>query len=149
MAASTPPESDPGCEYPRFWMGAEYLLWQLRGGATPPLVSFSPPGTPVTNAGVLGTRGAQTLFGGDRIDGAVRSGFRVEAGAWLWEGCLGVQGGYFYLGDVGKRFADGSPDGSRIVSRPFVDAIRGRPRNWSPSRASSRARSASTRRAAG
>src|SRR5436190_10489023 len=56
-------------DLPSLWrVRGEYLLWWTNGNPLPPLVTSSPPGTPQNQAGVLGTPGVQTLFGGNSID---------------------------------------------------------------------------------
>src|SRR5882724_3485002 len=48
-----PSDADPGAAIfeaprgPRVWGSAEYLLWWVRGQNLPPLVTTSPPGTPI------------------------------------------------------------------------------------------------------
>jgi hypothetical protein len=116
------------CACPHVWGRVEYLLGWVQGARVPPLVTASPPGTSVANAGVLGAPGTQVLFGGSRLDSDVRSGVRADVGTWLGCDCkLGVEAGFFYLGDDRQSFVAGSPDGSRIVARPFFDAVTGRP----------------------
>jgi hypothetical protein len=61
----------------------EYLLWWSNGNPLPSLVTTSPPGTPITQAGVLGTSGVETLFGDRTIDTGERSGGRVTISRWL------------------------------------------------------------------
>src|SRR5262249_17067023 len=53
---------------PAFWASAEYLLWALRDQRVPALVTTSPPGTPVTTAGVLGQPTTIVLFGQDNLN---------------------------------------------------------------------------------
>jgi hypothetical protein len=113
----------------RVWVGAEVLGWAVRGNPLPPLITTSPAGTPVTQAGVLGAPGTAVLFGDDRIDNDLRIGYRITAGGWLdCDHTLGVEASYFQLGDSGTRAAAGFPPGSPsvgIVSRPFFDAAPG------------------------
>src|SRR5262245_54300916 len=52
----------------RLWVGADYLLWRVRGDSLPPLVTTSPPGTPADQAGVLSTPGTTVLFGGSAVN---------------------------------------------------------------------------------
>jgi hypothetical protein len=115
--------TEPG----RVWVDTEYLLWWMRGAHLPPLVTASPPGTPATQAGVLGAPGTVTLFGGDRVNDEVRSGGRFTLGAWLND-CqtLGVEGDFFMLSNQGTGFA-ASSTGNPILARPFFDATTGRP----------------------
>jgi hypothetical protein len=99
----------------------------MRGAALPPLVTTSPPGTPVGQAGVLGTPGAVVLFGDNHVNNDARSGFRVTLGGWLNEQqTLGLEGSFFMLKRLATGFTVSSP-GSPILARPFVDATTGLP----------------------
>jgi hypothetical protein len=91
----------------------------------PPLVTTSPAGTPVGQAGVLGAPGTTVLFGdGDFFD-RVRSGGRLTAGAWLdHEQTIGVEGYFFGLEGLADHFTAAS-DGSSILARPFFNAQSG------------------------
>src|SRR5262245_44853218 len=63
------PAGDPVGDRPgRVWLEAEALLWWMRGADLPPLVTTSPPGTPLTRAGVLGSPGTEVLFGGNQVN---------------------------------------------------------------------------------
>src|SRR5262249_54883705 len=66
-----------------FWARGEYLLWRVESQRLPPLLTASPPGTPLNAAGVLGTPGTVVLFGDERVNDEWRSGMRFELGAWL------------------------------------------------------------------
>jgi hypothetical protein len=106
------------------WAEAEYLLWWMRGAPLPPLVTTSPAGTPINQAGVLG---APVLFGGSRANDEARSGFRVGVGGWFDEPrTWGAEASFFLLETKATGFVARS-DGSTILSRPFVDAGTGRP----------------------
>jgi hypothetical protein len=97
----------------------------VRGAPLPPLVTTSPSGTPQNQAGVIGTPGAQVLFGGSLSDGAARSGGRFTLGAWLDAGqTLGVEASYFGLEAKTNRFV-ASSTGNPILARPFTNALTG------------------------
>lgn len=108
------------------WVEADYLLWWMQGSRLPPLVTASPPGTPLNSAGVLGTPGTTVLFGGTPVNASARSGGRLFLGAWLDE-CqrFGVEGNFLYLENRAANFA--SPGGDAIVGRPFSNAVTGAP----------------------
>lgn len=111
----------------RAWIGAEYLYWTAKGASAPPLVSTSPAGTPITNAGVLGTPGASTFFGGGNLNNQWRSGVRLRAGFWLNQAqTIGFEASGFYLGQDATDFRASSP-GSPILSRPFLNTQTGLP----------------------
>ncbi len=60
-----------------FWVRGEYLLWWLKDQAVPPLVTTS---ATQGSVGRLGFGDTSVLYGGD-VDGNVRQGFRISAGA--------------------------------------------------------------------
>jgi hypothetical protein len=105
------------------WARAEGLMWWVHGKSLPPIFSTSPAGTPVGQAGVLGTPGATTGFGGEDPISNPRWGGRLTVGAWLGSGSgvFGLEGSYFRLA---SRSAAGTVGGAAdpISSRPFVGA---------------------------
>lgn len=112
-----------GCAFPpgRVWGGAEYLLWWTKGSPLPPLLTTSPPGTPVSTAGVLGEGGTSIVFGDQLVNSGVRSGGRFNLGGWLNESqTTGIEGNFFSLGGAASHF-NASSDGSTILARPFVN----------------------------
>ena len=81
------------------WFSAEYLMWWLQPGETPPLVTSGPASDPMS--GALGQPGTQTLFGGS-LD-SLRHGGRFTAGTWLnQDHTLGLEASYFFLGGGGQ-----------------------------------------------
>jgi hypothetical protein len=99
----------------------------MKGASVPPLVTASPVGTPLQQAGVLGAPGTRVLFGGSDVDGGVRSGGRFALGAWLDDGqTFGVEGGAFFLEGKSADFSAAS-GGNPILARPFIDATTNRP----------------------
>jgi hypothetical protein len=111
----------------RIWAEADYLLWWMRGASLPPLVTTSPPGTPRSQAGVLGAPGTAVLFGGSDVNDELRSGARFTLGAWL-DSCqrFGLEVGAFGLEKKGEDF-NAFSSGSPILARPFLDATTGQP----------------------
>jgi hypothetical protein len=108
------------------WIGADYLLWQLRGDCPlPPLVTASPAGTPLDEAGQLGRATTQVLSGRERVGDDWRSGFRVYGGFWL-DPCtgLGIGADYFNTGRDTHRFNQSS-DPNLIIARPFINTETG------------------------
>src|SRR5262245_8106792 len=78
VAAACQPAVAPccrSCPYPPgcVWASAEYLLWWTKGDRLPPLLTTSPVGTPLANAGVLGRPGTSVLFGDERVNDDARS----------------------------------------------------------------------------
>ncbi|MFQ3651693.1 MAG: BBP7 family outer membrane beta-barrel protein, partial [Gemmataceae bacterium] len=108
------------------WMRAEALLWWIQGRSLPPLLSQSPAGTPLDQAGVLGSPGTQTVFGGGDATGGLRLGGRYSLGIWIDDGCksFGLEGSFFHL----PSFSDNATVGGEgITGRPFVNALTGQP----------------------
>ena len=69
--------SAPPPRYGGFWITGEYLNWSAKGDKLPPLVTTSPPGTPLAQAGVLGAPGTSVLFGDESVNDRWRSGASV------------------------------------------------------------------------
>jgi hypothetical protein len=109
----------------RFWLSADYLLWWIKDGHVPPLVTTSP----ASSGGILTNAGTVTLFGPDSsINGPVNSGGQFTAGCWFnEERTLGLEAGYFFLGSRGRNFAaSGTGDpGTPTLARPFFNANTG------------------------
>lgn len=105
-----------------FWCCAEYVSWWVQGSKLPPLVTTSPAGTPLANAGVLGTPGAAILLGDDEVNRAMRPGGRFGFGVWFNDShTCGLEAGLMFIGGHTSSF-NASSDGSQIITRPFVDA---------------------------
>ena len=127
---ATQPPKDPGKEFytlypcgpPGYcWVRAEYLAWWMQGADTPPLVTQSPPGTDLPDAGVIGTPGTTVVIGGEPMNADIRSGFRVRMGRWCdCERTCGAEMSFFMLGaNCDSRSVDcGEGD---IVGRPWID----------------------------
>ncbi len=104
----------------RIWGGVDYLYWWNKERTVPALVTTSPAGTPLLQAGVLGQPGTSVLFGG-QFDDEATSGVRGTLGFWLDERqTLGVFGRAFRISeDIGFN---ASSTGEPILARPFFDA---------------------------
>ncbi|HLN30905.1 MAG TPA: BBP7 family outer membrane beta-barrel protein [Gemmataceae bacterium] len=108
-----------------FWFSGEYLLWWVKGGQLPPLVTTSPAGTPRDMAGVLGQPGTQVLFGGNATQSEPFSGGRFNFGFWFdRDQIIGLETSTFFLGERSMNFA-ASSFGSPILARPFYDVVAG------------------------
>jgi hypothetical protein len=108
------------------WVRGEYLLWWTKSLPLPPLLTTSPSGTPVGQAGVLGEPGTTVLFGGDSARNP-RSGGRITVGAWLNpEQTVGVEGYFFGLENKSPEFSTTSV-GLPILARPIFNAQTGNP----------------------
>jgi hypothetical protein len=109
----------------RFWARSEFLGWWTKGFASPPLLSTSPLGTDVTQAGVLGVSGTTLVFGGRDLGGGFHPGERLVFGAWL-DQCqsLGAEASYLQINRQTKYF---NSDGVSvpILARPFFNSETG------------------------
>jgi hypothetical protein len=104
----------------RVWYDAEYIHWRLRHAELPPLVTTSPPGTPLAAAGVLGLPTTTILIGGPAgPDSNERDGGRFTIGFWLnCERDLALESTSFFLDE--RRFTAAlSSTGIPILARPF------------------------------
>ena len=117
-----------GCPSPgRFWIGADYLLWQVRGDSVPALATTSPPGTARAAGGVLSNPGTTTLFGDSAVNNDWRSGGRVDAGYWLdCDQKFGLEANFFMLGDAATNF-NAMSDGTPVLARSFFNALTNMP----------------------
>lgn len=109
----------------RIWGEFDYIYWIASGDRVPALVTASPAGTPVGQAGVIGSPGATVLVGNSPLGDDARSGLRYNVGVWLnEEQTFGLQTGGFFLSDVSTSTALSS-NGDLILSRPFQNALNG------------------------
>ena len=58
----------------RFYVGAEFLFGAVQGDHLPPLITISPPGTPIGQAGALFSGTTFTFFGDQRVNNTARPG---------------------------------------------------------------------------
>jgi hypothetical protein len=106
----------------RFWVGMDYLAWSVKGDRLPPLVTTSPAGTPLAQAGVLGPPGTTVLFGDSSVNGGWRSGGQLRAGYWFDpKHKTGIEANFFGLERASSGFNADSA-GTPILARPFLDA---------------------------
>src|SRR4051812_1195516 len=72
----------PACDRPHIWGDVDYLLWWVRPGSAPPLVTTGPASDAFP--GALDQPGTRVLFGGGNGLGyAPSSGVRLTLGTWL------------------------------------------------------------------
>jgi hypothetical protein len=115
------------------WVRGEWLLWDLKGMNTPPLVisstvnNINPVELHLNDNGDLGaTDPIVILFGGQALNGDVRSGAKISFGIWL-DDCrtIGLEGDYFGVDDATDSFFRNSTTGTPILSRPFYNIVTG------------------------
>jgi hypothetical protein len=104
----------------------EYILWWLREGRVPPLLTTSSP----ASAGILGRSDTRVLYGDDRLTtrhGDRFNGLRVYLGYWLDDDhTLGVEGRAFFL-ERDSTYFKAISDGSQVLARPFINVLDGSP----------------------
>ncbi len=126
-------ENDFGCTGPalrgilthRLWFRGEALMWWVRGGETPPLLTTSPGSTPQAQAGVLGEPGTTVLFGDEQLNTGLHAGARMSFGLWL-DSCedSGLEFSYLVLGENTQTYSNASM-GNPILARPFFNVATG------------------------
>ena len=111
----------------RFYAGSEFLFYKSRGQRLPPLVTRSPIGTPINEAGRLDYPATTTvLFGGSRLASAEHTGFRTFIGMNLDRcGRTRVEADYFDLDRERFFYAQETPLNADILARPFYNTFLG------------------------
>jgi hypothetical protein len=109
--------------YQDVWFNADYLLWRTNGSWLPPLVTTSPAGTPINQAGQLDEPSTTVLAGNQSVSGDWRYGFRLDGGFRLLPS-LAIVLDYFNAGRDAYGFSANS-NTSPILARPFLDAQTG------------------------
>ncbi len=105
------------------WGSAEYLYWWPDGMYIPALVTTSPVGTSLEQAGVLGEPGTSILYGDQDIVSSGRHGLRFRGGVWLdAKNRYAIQGEYFALETGGQDYsASCDAAGFPILARPYFN----------------------------
>ena len=120
ITKAPPKTSDAGGS---FWAEIDYLGWTVKGDRLPPMVTASPAGTPLGQAGVLGAPGTTVLFGDSAVNGGWRSGGRLQAGYWFDpQHGKGFEVSFFDLQSASTRFATDS-NAHPILAQPFFNAL--------------------------
>jgi hypothetical protein len=110
------------CIHDRIWFRSEFLGWWTKGFAVPALVTTSPAGTDVAEAGVLGAPGTSVLLGNEDLRGGFQPGERFVFGTWF--GCSqtwGLEASYLQLNPQSdtRQFNDTT---ASILARPFFNS---------------------------
>ena len=110
---------------PPSWGQVDFLLMWRRPPALPPLVTTSPPGTPLSQAGQLNQPTTTTLLGGRSQASGPSAGGRIDFGYWL-NTCpqVGIGGSFLALGDSSLGYATDSTT-TPILARPFLNVTDG------------------------
>lgn len=117
----------------------------MKGERLPPLVTTSPVGTPLNQAGVLGADNTTVLFGNSTVNNYPQGGWLINAGYWLdcnrrWA----IQGDFFMISTAATNFSaasNGAPSWpGRSSMPPSIKTLR---KSW-PIQACPQARSRPT-----
>ncbi len=109
----------------RLWFRGDALLWWLKGGGTPPLLTTSPGSTAQAQAGVLGQPNTTVLFGDQELNTGLHAGSRLNFGLWL-DNCeqSGIEFSYLIMGENDQTYSNAST-GIPILARPFFNVATG------------------------
>jgi Putative beta barrel porin-7 (BBP7) len=116
----TPPEQPPMA-----WAGVDYLLWWMKNGPVPPLVTTAPL-TAVT-PGAIGDPQTTVLFGGSKLDYHSMNGGRFTAGLWLdYQRDFGFEAsGFLFSQNTVKYHTASDENGTPFLAQPFYDVTLG------------------------
>jgi hypothetical protein len=107
----------------RFQLHADLLLWWIRSGSTPPLLTTS---SPQFN-GIIGTGDTRVLVGGEALTDTFHTGGRFGGTYWFTDRqCWGIDGNVFFLGRNGNQFTADSGT-YPVLARPFFNVNQGIP----------------------
>ena len=110
---------------PPSWGQLDFLLWWRSPYHLPPLVTSSPVGTPVDQAGQLNQPTTTRLLGGHSLANGPNAGGRIDFGYWLdTHQQLGIGGSFLALGQSHLEFATDSSTHA-ILTRPFNNVSAG------------------------
>ena len=102
-----------------FWVSAEYLLWWIKNGQVPPLVTAG-------GNGVIGSPGTRVLLDDLNFVDDFRQGGRFALG-YRFESNppVSIEASYFFLSDAQEdaRFSSSGP----VLGRPYIDVATGKP----------------------
>jgi hypothetical protein len=114
-------------DFQRWLIGAEFLLWWVKGDNTPQLVKAAGPGNQYPGV-ELGNPNGRVLYGAERKSDNVRPGGRLFGAYWLNE-CWAIDASGFYLGNSdNSNFTSsvvGTEGTSVSVGRPFQNTTPG------------------------
>jgi hypothetical protein len=112
----------------RFIVGGEYLLWWLREGRLPPVLTTSS----LASQGVRGEPDTHILYGDDRLETRHDDRFaggRLTLGCWFDpQQTLGIEGTAIFLERDSTVFALSS-NGGQLLAMPYVNALNGSPQS--------------------
>lgn len=108
----------------KFFFDAELLLWFISGQEVPALVTQGSVADP--RPGALGQPGTSILYGGSYLPNDFAPGGRFTAGYWFGQNnIIGIDGQYFFLGQVQNTSVFQGFGNTQTVGRPFENALTG------------------------
>lgn len=131
-ARPAPAQSELGYEVtgrlpvPRSWITrgyvrTEYLALWSTGNPLPALVTTSPTGTPLGDAGVLGEPGTEVLFGDEYVEDDGHQGGRLTCGYWLDDAHTRAVEVQFWAAGIARDEEGGASTGDPILALPFFN----------------------------
>ena len=107
------------------WGQLDFLLMWRKPQNLPPLVTTSPSGTPLAQAGQLNQATTTTILGGRSLMNGPSTGGRIDFGYWLdAHPQMGLGGSFLALGNSTLAYATDSAT-TPIVTRPFLNVTDG------------------------
>lgn len=104
----------------RFFAGADFLLWWLKEGSSPALLTTSLPVQPPSD-GAFGRPGTAVLYDGNDLTANPFCGGRFFGGFWLNDQqSTGIEGRGFFLGERSADFIAGTA-AFPVLARPFFN----------------------------
>jgi hypothetical protein len=120
-APSLPPQNLLSSSW---YFRGEYLIWWLREGHVPPLLTTSPPSA----RGILGAEDTQVIYGDDRLQtrhGDRFVGTRVTAGYWFdCEQSVGLEAAAVFL-ERDSTYFKATSSGDILLARPYFNVLDG------------------------
>lgn len=109
-----------------WYVGADYILWWLREGHVPALLTTGP----ASSGGRLGAAGTEILYGDDQLEtrhGDRFNGLRLHLGYWLDDDqSVAVEASGFVLERDSTHFKAVST-GDQLLARPYQNLLTGLP----------------------
>ena len=107
------------------WFDAELLAWSTKSQQALPLVTTSPEGTAIDDAGVLGLGTTSILAGNETLFDSLQPGGRLTGGWWFdADQCSGIELHYFAIDGEAIDFRRSSAT-TPILARPYTDSVTG------------------------
>lgn len=115
-------EPAPTSPRERIWLEFEFIYGVSQGVWTPPLLTSSPPGTPVFRAGALDQSTTTILAGNQRVNNNFVPGFKKAGGYWFDDDrTSGIDASVTMLGQANSSVAVQTLAGGNFLARPVVN----------------------------